>query len=85
MAEQEAAQVDEQVEAPAADADVQTDSLADAVDDRAAQLTGAAGAAATDSPVADNRAAVAEAEQHLEENVDLADDRETLKRIQAQM
>ena len=32
----------------------------------------AAGAAATDAPVADNRSAVAEAEQHLEENTDLA-------------
>ena len=85
MAEQEAAQVDEQEEASGGDVEVQSDSLVDAVDDRAAQLTGAAGAAATESPVADNSAAVAAAEAHLEENVDLADDRETLKRVQAQM
>ena len=59
MAEQEAAQVDEQDEASGGDVEVQSDSLVDAVDDRAAQLTGGAGAAATDAPVADNSAAVA--------------------------
>lgn len=82
MAEQEAAQVDEAPETPEAPAG---DSLADAVDDRAAELTGSAGAAATSSPVADNSDPVAQAEAHLEENTDLAEDRDTLKKIQAQM
>ncbi len=58
--------------------------MADAVDDRAAELTGAAGAAQTESLVADNRGPVAEAEAHLEET-DLAEDRDTLKKIQASM
>lgn len=78
MAEHEAAQVDEAPEASGGDG------LADAVDDRAAELTGSAGAAATDSIVADNRDPVAQAEAHLEET-DLAEDRDTLKKIQASM
>ena len=68
-----------------ADVETQDDGLVGAVDDKAAELTGSAGAAATDSEVASNRAAVADAEQHLEENTDLADDRETLKKIQQGM
>ena len=58
--------------------------MADAVDDRAAELTGSAGAAQTDSLVADNRGPVADAEAHLEET-DLDEDRDTLKKIQSQM
>ncbi len=81
MAEQEAARVDE---ATNGDQEAPGDGMADAVDDRAAQLTGAAGAAETDSPVADNRGAVADAEAHLEET-DLAEDRDTLKKLQSQM
>jgi hypothetical protein len=85
MAEQEAPQVEEQPDASGGDVEAGQDELVNAVDDRAAQLTGAAGAAETDAPVADNRGAVADAEAHLEEKVDLADDRETLKKIQASM
>lgn len=66
------------------DVEVAGDALATAVDDRAAELTGASGAAATDAPVADNSSAVADAEAHLDE-ADLAADRATLKRIQQQM
>lgn len=84
MAEQDAAQVEEAPETSGGDVEVAGDGLADAVDDRAAELTGSAGAAATDAPVADNRDPVAQAEAHLEET-DLAEDRDTLKRIQAQM
>lgn len=84
MAEHEAAQVDEAPDASGGDVEVARDDLADAVDDRAAELTGAAGAAATESPVADNRGPVADAEAHLEET-DLADDRDTLKKLQSQM
>jgi hypothetical protein len=76
MAEEETEQVD---------VETQDDGIAGAVDDKAAALTGSAGAAATDSEVASNRTAVADAEQHLEENTDLADDRETLKKIQKSM
>lgn len=84
MPEHEAAQVDEASETSGGDVEVAGDGLADAVDDRAAELTGSAGAAATDSIVADNRDPVAQAEAHLEET-DLAEDRDTLKKIQAQM
>jgi hypothetical protein len=80
-----AEQADEQVEESGGDVEAQDDGVAGAVDDRAAELTGSTGAAATDSEVASNRGAVADAEQHLEENTDLADDRETLKKIQSQM
>ena len=64
--------------------EVAGDGLADAVDDRAAELTGSEGAAATDSAVRDSAGAVAEAEAHLEET-DLSEDRDTLKKIQSQM
>jgi hypothetical protein len=87
MSEQEAAPVAEDVDTTAdADADTGTGTagIADAVDDRAAELTGAAGAAATDSPVPDNRAAVADAEEHLED-VDLGEEREALKKLQRKM
>ena len=84
MAEQEAAQVDEAPETSGQDVEAAGDGMADAVDDRAAELTGAAGAAATDSIVASNVDPVAQAEAHLEET-DLAEDRDTLKKIQAQM
>lgn len=85
MTEQEAAQADEPVETtPEAEADTGQTGMADAVDDRAVQLMGSAGAAATDAPVADNSGAVAQAEEHLEDT-NLADDRETLKKLQKQM
>ena len=77
MTEHEADQVDEST-------DPAQDGVADAVDDRAAELTGSSGAAQTDAPVADNRSAVAEAEQHLEET-NLSEDRDTLKKIQKGM
>jgi hypothetical protein len=80
-----AEQADEQVEESGGDVEAQDDGVAGAVDDKAAELTGSAGAAATDSEVADNRGPVADAETHLEENVDLAGDRETLKKIQQSM
>lgn len=82
MAEQEPANVDETQDSGADAGDA---GLVDAVDDKAAQLTGSSGAAATDAPVADNRGAVAQAEQHLDEKTDLADDRETLKKLQKSM
>jgi hypothetical protein len=79
-------QADEQVEESGGDVEeTQDEGIAGAVDDRAAELTGSSGAAATDLKAADNRGPVADAEQHLEENTDLADDRETLKKIQQQM
>jgi hypothetical protein len=80
MAEHEA-QGDEAPEAPEGDGG---DGMADAVDDRAAELTGSAGAAQTESLVSDNSDPVAQAEAHLEET-DLAEDRDTLKKIQSQM
>jgi hypothetical protein len=80
MAEHEA-EVDEAPEAPEGDGG---DGMADAVDDRAAELTGAAGTEATESIVATNSDPVAQAEAHLEET-DLAEDRDTLKKIQSQM
>jgi hypothetical protein len=84
MAEQEAAQVDEAPEASGGDVEAPGNDMADAVDDRAAQLTGSSGAAATESEVASNQGAVAEAEAHLED-VDLASDRDTLKKLQQSM
>ena len=84
MAEHEAAQVDEAPDASGGDVEAAGNDMADAVDDRAAELTGAAGAAATESTVADNRGPVADAEAHLEET-DLAEDRDTLKKLQARM
>jgi hypothetical protein len=79
MAEQEPAQVDEQEGA-------EDDGLAGAVDDRAAALTGSEGASAASDPVVpDTSGAVAEAEQHLQQNTDIDADRETLKKIQKDM
>ncbi len=75
MTEQEADQVDENAE-PAQD-----DGLVDAVDDRAAELTGSAGASETESPVPDSSGAVAQAEGHLGD-ANLDSDRATLKKIQ---
>ena len=83
MTEQEAAQADETAETTAQE-DPADSGMADAVDDRASQLMGSAGAAPTDAPVADNRGAVAQAEEHLEDT-NLADDRETLKKLQKDM
>ena len=77
MTEQEANQVDESTE-PA------QDGVADAVDDRASELTGSSGASQTDAPVADNSGAVAQAEDHLDE-ANLDSDRNTLKKIQDAM
>jgi hypothetical protein len=81
MSEEEAVQVDEAAadEAPSEEA-----GLANAVDDRAAQLTGAGGASETDAPVASNAGAVAAAEEHLDD-VDLNADREALKKLQRRM
>jgi hypothetical protein len=85
MSEEAAAPVDEQAETQSGgDVEATSDGLATAVDDRAAELTGSAGAAATDAPVADNRGPVADAEAHLED-VNLAEDREVLKKLQRQM
>lgn len=80
-----AEQADEQVQESGGDVEPQDEGIAGAVDDRAAELTGSAGAAATDLEAANNRGPVAHAEAHLEEKTDLADDRETLKKIQSQM
>jgi len=84
MSEQEAAQVDDEPETDAAaDVDSEEAGMADAVDNRAAELTGAGGAA--DAPISDiNRGAVEAAEEHLDD-ANLADDRETLKKIQKGM
>jgi hypothetical protein len=84
MSEEEAVQVDEAAEAPAGEAPSEEAGMANAVDDRAAQLTGAGGASATDAPVASNAGAVAAAEEHLDD-VDLNADREALKKLQKQM
>lgn len=73
------AETDETTEAPTAEA-----GLANAVDDRASELTGAQGAESTDAPVADNRGAVANAEAHLDDT-DLSDDRDALKKLQKDM
>lgn len=78
MQDQEA-ETDETTEPPSEEA-----GLANAVDDRAAQLTGAEGAASTDAPVADNRGPVANAEAHLDDT-DLSDDRDVLKKLQQDM
>jgi hypothetical protein len=77
MTEQEPDQVDDSTETA-------EDDVADAVDDRASELTGSAGAAQTDAPVADNRGAVAQAEQHLDD-ANLDSDRDTLDKIQKGM
>lgn len=85
MSQQEAAPVQEDPDTTAAaDVDAGTGDIVDAVDERAAELTGAAGAAATASPVADNHDAVADAEEHLQD-VDLGQEREALKALQRQM
>jgi hypothetical protein len=84
MAQEETAQVDEDTTAQD-DVDAGTAGMADAVDDRAAQLTGSDGAAATDAPVSEvNRGAVEKAEEHLDDT-NLSDDRETLKNLQKGM
>jgi hypothetical protein len=82
MAEQEAAQVDEQAETTDA-ASAEDSGIAGAVDERAAELTG--GASSDDQPIAEiNRPAVDAATEHLDD-VNLADDRETLKKLQQGM
>jgi hypothetical protein len=96
MAEQEAAEVDEEPEATAsaeepdtaADEAASDDSgMAGAVDDRAAELTGAGGegGGGDDGPISEiNRTEVDAAAAHLDD-ANLADDRETLKKIQKGM
>jgi hypothetical protein len=88
MTDQEAAQVDEEPETEAeagAEADAGDADMADAVDDRAAEQTGAQGAQESDSPISEvNAGAVAAAEEHLDDT-NLADDRETLKKLQKEM
>jgi hypothetical protein len=100
MTDQEAAQADDEPETEAAagadeepgtdaeaGADVDSDGsgMADAVDDRAAELTGAQGAQEGDSPISEvNAGAVAAAEGHLGDT-NLDDDRETLKKLQKGM
>lgn len=78
-------QVEDAVETNAgADVDPGEASMADAVDDRAAELTGSQGDAAT-APISEvNRDAVEKAEDHLDD-ANLADDRETLKTLQQSM
>lgn len=73
------AETDETPEDPTAEA-----GLANAVDDRAEELTGAEGAAETEAPVADNRGPVAQAEAHLDDT-DLSGDRDVLKKLQKDM
>ena len=78
---------EETTETPEAEAEVDpgTAGVADAVDDRAAELTGSGGAEATDTPIADvNRGAVEQAEEHLDD-ANLSEDRETLKKLQQDM
>ncbi len=84
MSEQEAVPVDEAPDGATAEAPSEEAGLANAVDDRAAELTGAGGASATEAPVASNAGAVAAAEEHLDD-VDLNADREALKKLQKQM
>jgi hypothetical protein len=84
MSEQEAAQVEDVPDAATDEAPSEEAGLANAVDDRAAQLTGAGGASETDAPVASNAGAVAAAEEHLDD-VDLNADREALKKLQSRM
>ena len=81
MTEQEAAQAGDETQTEASQ---EESGMAGAVDDRAAELMGSQGAAQTDAPVADNRGAVAQAEEHLEDT-NLAEDRETLKKLQSKM
>jgi hypothetical protein len=78
---------EETTETPEAEAEVDpgTAGMADAVDDRAAQLTGSEGQEATDAPISDiNRGAVEQAEEHLDDT-NLSEDRETLKKLQQDM
>jgi hypothetical protein len=88
MTDQESAQVDEEPETDAeagADVDSGEAGMAGAVDDRAAELTGAQGTQEGDSPISEvNAGAVAAAEDHLEDT-NLADDRDTLKKLQKGM
>lgn len=84
MSEQEAVQVEEAPDAATAEAPSEDAGLANAVDDRAAELTGGGGASSTEAPVASNAGAVAAAEDHLDD-VDLSADREALKKLQKQM
>ena len=84
MAEQEAAQVDEETETTEEVA-AEDSGLADAVDERAAELTGGAAAGGDDQPISEiNRGAVDAATEHLDD-ANLADDRETLKKLQQDM
>jgi hypothetical protein len=93
MAEQEAAQVDEEPEATAEDASAEDasaedGSMADAVDNRAAELTGGGSGGdggGDDQPISEiNRPAVDAAAAHLDDT-NLDADRETLKKIQKDM
>jgi hypothetical protein len=86
MAEQEAAQVDEEPEETTEDASADDSGMADAVDERAAELTGGGAAASSDDqPISEiNRGAVDAASEHLDD-ANLADDRETLKKLQQGM
>ncbi len=93
MAEQEAADVDEQpgTNDPGEDgseAGAEDSGVADAVDERASELTGGAdagGGGGSDQPISEiNRPAVEAATEHLDE-ANLADDRETLKKLQQDM
>lgn len=87
MAEQEAAQVDEEPEATAEDASAEDSGMADAVDNRAAELTGGGGGdgGGDDQPISEiNRPAVDAAAAHLDDT-NLDADRETLKKIQKDM
>jgi hypothetical protein len=97
MAEHEAAQVDEEPEATAEDASAEEASaedasaedsgMADAVDNRAAELTGGSGGdgGGDDQPISEiNRPAVDAAAAHLDDT-NLDADRETLKKVQKGM
>ena len=76
---------EETTETPEAEVDSGTAGMADAVDDRAAELTGSEGQEATDAPISDiNRGAVEQAEEHLDDT-NLSEDRETLKKLQQDM
>ncbi len=80
MAEEETAQVQEDTSAQA-DVDPGTADMADAVDARAAELTGSQ----SDAPISEvNAGAVAKAEDHLDD-ANLPEDRETLKKLQQDM
>ncbi len=88
MAEQEAAEVDEEPEAneaEATEASADDSGVADAVDERAAELTGGGGTSSDDQPISEiNRPAVDAATEHLDD-ANLAEDRETLKKLQKDM